>query len=785
MPESNTNQDKDISRLKVELKAAKSEYQLLKVIAESSEGGIYIIQDFRFVFNNPSFCTLTGYSSKELKTINFIDIVHPKDKKLIKLLFRDNYDEIRQKPSKSFTFRIQTKKGDLKWLKSHVSLIMWEDKPALLDSCFDITFQKDYESKLIEEEQNFKLLVNTFEDFIFILNKRGNIIQTNQAVIDLLGYREHELLLKPYASMNITNPDHDIINIINNVNQNRKETFSSFLLTRKNTRIPTETRMFKGVWSGKDVIFVISQDITQKIKAESAIKISEEKFSKAFNTRAVMMAITTFDEGKYIDINEAFLQKTGLSREQVIGFTSNEVGIYSNPNIREKLVAQIVKSGRLSEQEVQIKNTKGKILTCLFSAEEINIQGDKCLLIVMSDITQRKQVEEELLQAKIQAEEAGKAKEQFLSTMSHEIRTPMNAVIGMTNLLLQESPKAEQIENLSALKFSAETLLALLNDILDFSKIEAGKIELAKVVVNLKSIAEGLRNSFDQLAKNKGIELIAEIDKQIPLNLIGDPIRINQVLTNLIGNALKFTERGKVTLSLKLEKDLKHSATIQFAISDTGIGIHKEKQGIIFKEFTQANAETTRKYGGTGLGLAISQRLVKVLGGVIKVISKPDHGSTFYFSLQFPKTDIPVFEQHDLGRILTDVEFTKTYRILIVEDNEINKIIAEKFLTKWGFEVDHAENGAVAVEKHQNENFDLILMDLEMPVMSGYEATLAIRKMSNTKKSSIPIIALTASAMLDIQKKIYSLGMNDFILKPFVPNELRKKLFIHLEKSGN
>jgi CheY-like chemotaxis protein len=361
----------------------------------------------------------------------------------------------------------------------------------------------------------------------------------------------------------------------------------------------------------------------------------------------------------------------------------------------------------------------------------------------------------------------------------------MNAVIGMTNLLLQESPKSEQIDNLEALKYSAETLLTLLNDILDFSKIEAGKIELAKVVFNLKSIAEGLKNSFYQLAKNKGIDLIAEIDKRIPQNLIGDPIRINQVLTNLIGNALKFTEKGKVIISLKLEKDQKKSSTIQFSISDTGIGIHKDKQGIIFKEFTQANADTTRKYGGTGLGLAISQRLVRVLGGVIKVISKPGQGSTFYFSLQLPKTDIPIVEQQPLVSSTTDVEFTKSYKILIVEDNEINKIIAEKFLTKWGFEVDHAENGQVAIEKHQNGNFDLILMDLEMPVMSGYEATLAIREMSAAKKRSIPIIALTASAMLDIQKKIYSLGMNDFILKPFVPNELRKKLYIHLEKGGN
>ncbi len=784
MLDSKQNQVDEVLRLKAELEAVKSEYQLLRDIAESSEGGIYIVQDFKIVFNNPSFCHLTGFTSEELRSINFIDIVHPNDKKLIKLLFHNNYLEISQKPSSSYTFRILTKTGTLKWLKSHVSVIVWDKKPALLDSCFDITPQKETESKLIEEEQNFRLLVNTFDDFVFILNNKGNIIQTNQPVIDLLGYREHELLLKPYEELIITAEDFNIESIIKNVNKNRKESFSSFLLTKKQIRIPTETRMFKGYWSGKDVIFVICQDITQKIKAESAIKISEEKFSKAFNTRAVMMAITTFNEGRYIDVNETFLQTTGLKREKVIGHSSKKVGIYQNPNIRGQLIDQISTSGRLSEQELQIKNTKGEILTCLFSAEEINIQGVKCLLIVMSDITQRKRVEEELIQAKTLAEEASKAKEQFLSTMSHEIRTPMNAVIGMTNLLLQESPKQDQLQNLGALKFSAESLLALLNDILDFSKIEAGKIQLVKEVIDLKLIADGLRNSYNLIAKNKGIILVSEIDDRIPNNLIGDPVRINQVLTNLIGNALKFTEKGKISLSIKLEKDQKDSSTIQFAISDTGIGIESDKQGIIFKEFTQANADTTRKYGGTGLGLAISQRIVRVLGGVIKVNSRQGEGSTFFFSLQFPKANISITDSKVSTRAEAIIDFTKKHRVLIVEDNEINKIIAEKFLTKWGIEVEHAENGQIAVEMHQNGNFDLILMDLEMPVMSGYEATIAIRKMSDIKKNSIPIIALTASAMMDIQNRIYSLGMNDFILKPFIPNELRNKLVQHLEKDN-
>ncbi len=783
MSSNRSNIESELAKTRKELNALRAEHALLKELVYSNEAGLFFIQDNRIIFCNPYFSKLTGYSENELLNLNYFEIIHPRDKKLIKLLFQNDFDEIRQKKSNSYTFRILTKDGELKWLKTNVSVIEWNGKLAQLNSCFDITQQKEAENKLIEEEQNFRVLVNAFEDLIFIFNKNGNVIQTNQAVINKLGYPEHELLLKPFKSF-LNFDESDLNQLIQSAFQGKKCIFLSNLISKKKVLIPVEIRLFNGTWSNKDVIFGICQDISVRVKAERAIKLSEEKFSKAFNSSAVMMTISTFKLGTYIDVNDTFLKLTGLKKKEIIGKTSHELGIFKEIGQREQMLEYIDKHQKITDQEVTLIPKKGGKLICLFSAEVINIQNEKCLLAVLSDITQRKQIEGELIKAKELAEEASKAKEQFLSTMSHEIRTPMNAVIGMTNILLNENPKPEQLPNLTALKYSAENLLALLNDILDFSKIEAGKIEISSLPIDIKTTAENLRNSFDQLAKEKGIELKTSIDKRIPLNLLGDQVRINQVLTNLIGNALKFTEKGSVELSLKLVKDLKNSAHIAFSISDTGIGINKNFLGSIFREFTQVNAETTRRFGGTGLGLAISQRLVKLQGGSIKVRSIPEKGSTFYFTLKLSKYDPSLIKNQNVEILEEKLIFSKPYKILVVEDNEINKLIAEKFLVKWGLAVDHAENGKEAIDKISENSYDLILMDLEMPVMSGYEATTIIRSLPDATKSKVPIIALTASAMQDIQRKIYSLGMNDFVIKPFNPAELRKILFYHLENQN-
>lgn len=864
-------------------------------------GSIYVVQNKSIVFFNPHFSHLTGYSTSELSSMEFIDLVHPKDKKLIKLLFSNNFREISIKKSHSFTYRITHKNGEMRWLKSNVSIISWEGNPALLDNCFDITQQKQFEDNLIKEEKNFRHLVNAFEDMTFIISKRDTIVQANRSAFERLGYSEQELILKSFSGLHPQEEQDDIKNMLLKAQMGNRVLYNGQIIAKNGKPIPIETRLFFGNWSQKEIVFAICQDISLRLESERIIRLSEEKFSKAFENNAVMMTISTIEEGKYIDVNDTFLKVIGLKRNDVIGKTTKELGIFPAIEQRERLIKMVLNHGKSQNLETTMVNAKGQTLICQFSAEIIDIQATPCLLVVMVDITLRKQTEQkiiqseqrfrqlaellpemafeansrgritfannyllsffgilpkklkkgiyirnlfsesskptivkyikeskknpelpsieliarkdngndfpalthiiavlengtvsrymgimvdisvrkqqelELIRAKKLAEEASNAKEKFLSTMSHEIRTPMNGIIGITNILLEEDPKKLQLPNLHALKYSAENLMALLNDILDFSKMEAGKLKINRTQISISQIAQGIYNTFKYVAQKKEIELRLHVDNEIPANLTGDPVRINQIISNLMANAIKFTDTGFVALNISLQKVLKNSTQVRFSITDTGIGIPAEKQKLIFQEFTQANIDTTRKYGGTGLGLAISERLVSLLGGKLEVTSSVGKGSSFFFTLNLTKskTAKPKTKKTDSE----DVDnFSEGYNILVVEDNSINSMIVVNFLKKWGLNTELAENGLEAISLVKQKKFDLILMDLEMPVMNGYEATTEIRKLKDKQKNSIPIIALTASAMLDVQNKIFSLGMNGFVLKPFNPAELKKKI---------
>lgn len=387
------------------------------------------------------------------------------------------------------------------------------------------------------------------------------------------------------------------------------------------------------------------------------------------------------------------------------------------------------------------------------------------------DITEIKEAEAEITKARERAEQASEAKAEFLSVMSHEIRTPLNAVIGMTYLLMQEDPTPRQLENLRSLQFSAENLLAIINDILDFNKIEAGKLTFEHTSFDLRELLQGLRQSFVLTAEEKQLNFRVELEEGVPHLVEGDPVRLLQILSNLVSNALKFTAQGQVSLLVKLMLDTRERVRLVFEVADSGIGIRPDFQPQIFEPFFQGNSSTTRRYGGTGLGLAITRKLVEMQGGRIRVESHEGVGSVFSVELGFKRATQASQALLALSP-WRDQDSLEGARILVVEDNEMNQLIASKFLESWGGTIEIADNGIEALRILETETFDLVLMDIQMPEMDGYEATRKIRQLADPEKSQLPIIAVTAAAGLEIAEKIRQAGMNDYITKPFNPRHL-------------
>ncbi|MEI7801392.1 MAG: response regulator [Bacteroidota bacterium] len=383
---------------------------------------------------------------------------------------------------------------------------------------------------------------------------------------------------------------------------------------------------------------------------------------------------------------------------------------------------------------------------------------------------------------KERAEQSEKFKQQFLANMSHEIRTPLNAIKGMTLMLLKEKLKEEQQRNLEIIRKSTDNLIVIINDILDMSKIEAGKLELEKIDF---SPAETLQNVYELLrfkAEEKKIEFKIKVATDLPEAIIGDPVRLGQVLMNLAGNSIKFTESGSVTAEAKLIATENNIATVEFSVTDTGIGMTPEQLDKIFESFSQASKETYRKFGGTGLGLTISKSLVELMGGKLAVKSKYGEGTTFYFSAPFPIGDVTKLEKNANANV--EVPVIKNISILLFEDNLFNQIAAQQILASSieGLKMEIAENGLIGFEKLKTTDYDVVLMDIQMPELDGYQATEKIRAELEGSRKNIPIIAMTANAIKEEIMKCMEVGMDDFITKPFEPNDLLIKISKVLNK---
>ncbi|MES2689906.1 MAG: response regulator, partial [Bacteroidota bacterium] len=382
--------------------------------------------------------------------------------------------------------------------------------------------------------------------------------------------------------------------------------------------------------------------------------------------------------------------------------------------------------------------------------------------------------------ARNEALKAAQVKSDFLSNMSHEIRTPMNAIIGITDLLLDRITDDTQRDYLNSIKYSADNLLVIINDILDFSKIEAGKIVIENIPFGLHENLEEISKAFRYQAEEKDLELIVNIGENVPKMIMGDPYRLNQILFNLVGNAIKFTSEGTVTIEVKVKQQVNDRYLLFFGVSDTGIGISDDKINTIFESFTQAYTDTSRKFGGTGLGLAITKNLVELQNGYLGLKSTLKRGSTFYFEIAYTeaKNLQPKATGNNTNRFINSL---KGYKVLLVEDNTMNQLVAQQILLKWNAEVSIAETGVEALKYLTSEKFDVVLMDLQMPEMSGYEATRQIRGDNKlVLNPAVPIIALTADAFEETRVKVLKAGMNDFVTKPFKQEELYNKIIKYL-----
>jgi PAS domain S-box-containing protein len=644
----------------------------------------------------------------------------------------------------------------------------------------------ELQNEVAGREQQYREVIEDALDMIYELDANGKFSFVNPVMERRTEYSKGELLNKQYWDVLESSSVPAAIEFYKN-QRAQKKNFSYY-------ELPVLTKSGKIIWVGQNVkmlfhenkvlrVSVIARDISELKVAQEKIAKSEKLYRLISTNSKDLITLNTAEENPIRTfISPSVRDILGYEPEELLGLSPFDLILEEDAERMRKEVHPITLSGKSASTEYRIRKKDGTMIWLQSNTHPFFDDLGKMIGFQSSarDITERKNAEQALHEAKQKAEEATVAKSQFLSMMSHEIRTPMNAIIGLSNLLLQQSPRVDQLENLKLLKFSGENLLTIINDILDFSKIEAGKITLEAIDFDLKSLLVNNTHLLEHRASDKGVKLKLKYDDKLPSVFKADPVRIGQIITNLVGNAIKFTDAGAVELMVELRKTLDNHCLILFSVKDTGIGIENEKLQLIFESFSQASSDTTRKFGGTGLGLSITKRLLHLMDSGIEVKSTLGIGSVFSFLLNLEIGNPDVVEKEKTK--YKSINFKNKVKVLLVEDNRVNQIVATNFLKRWGITVDIANDGKEAVDLIQNKSYHLILMDLQMPQMDGYEAATSIRALDHDNYfKTVPIIALTASAMIDTQHAVIEAGMNDFVTKPFHPEDLCNKIAMYVD----
>lgn len=667
--------------------------------------------------------------------------------------------------------------GTVVWFRTTKRpLITSNGEVHVLGISTDITAQRQASKMLEESEEMHRLLSENSKDVICLHELDGRYKYISKSVEDMLGYTTDEVVGNLPQAIIYPEDIHKLYNALEQVKQGAKYvTIEHRVLHKHGGFMWVETQLKPVLDADGNVIRIQSsaRDISTRRKNAEALRNSEKKYRDLINYSQAYICTHTM-VGEVLSVNPYLMNLLGYPEEQIVG---KKLQSFFSPIYRRnfhKYIARFEYANLVDGVLCILDKDKEERYLYYQNSKVVEPGMAPYIICIAQDITDRMNAEKELKKAKEAAEESARVKENFLANMSHEIRTPMNGILGMAGLLFKTDLNDTQSNYLKIIRQSAENLLVVINDILDIAKIEAGKMEVEQIPFNLEEIIRTAYQTLTYKAEEKEIAYTLEPLKLSHPILVGDPYRLHQVLLNLLNNAIKFTDEGGVTLRCIVTKETAEELTIEITVTDTGIGIPQDKLNLIFDGFTQAYSSITRKYGGSGLGLSICKSLIEMQHGNIWVTSELGKGSTFGFSITYLKAAEQ--ELPDANGSTIDYEALDKLRVLIAEDNEINIFLAQAILEGWKFKVDVARNGREAVEMALDNTYDIILMDIQMPELSGIDATQLIRANPDAQKGAIPIIALTANALKGDADKYLSAGMNDYISKPFDEELLYQKL---------
>ncbi len=808
----------DITDRKQAQEALQEAERKYRTIIENNQGIIYTTTpDGVVTFVSPSWEKLLGYSNTEIEGKRFAPMINQEDwRQSEKAIIRAVASGAQQV---EVEYRATHKDGSTRWHRSVVAPV-YDDQKRLISfvgNAVDITERKRAEedreealAALRDREVRLNVLMEATDEGIWTWDAATNELILSDAMLRAMGFDEGDDTFSYQWFV-----DH----ISKKTVRNFEEAMAAYLAGRsKYYEFQYLIKDKKGRWhwywargvctardaQGRPVKFMgTHRDITQQKKieedkeaAQEALRAKSEELDRYFTSSLDLLCIADTD-GHFLRVNPEWGNILGYTPEELEG------QLFLNYVHPEDLPATLAALADLEAQQevLSFENRyRSKDGSYRWIEWRSSPQGN-LIYAVARDVTSRKQVQKALLDANRRLEaatrqanemarlarQANQAKSEFLANMSHEIRTPMNAVVGLSKLLLETPLDARQRDYLNKIVISSRMLTGIINDILDYSKIEAGKLEMDYSSFSIKALIEQMKSLFSSDALDKGLQLSFQVSEDIPSMLVGDSLRLAQVLANLLGNAVKFTEQGRVLLDITRTQGDDEQVRLRFAVSDTGIGLNEKEIGRLFKPFAQADSSTTRKYGGTGLGLSISRKLVSAMGGILDVESTPGRGCTFFFELdllvsgQTEQTVVPDDQKGaaDLsGRGRQTVPSFYGCSILLAEDNLLNQEVARRWLEKTGAKVTVVENGAEAIRLATERTFDLVLMDLQMPVMDGYEAVRRLRKTF----PDLPVVALSAAATQEDMQKAKSAGMNAYLTKPIEEGSLYRTLSAWLKE---